>query len=105
MAAVARAVANPAARLTGRFFDKIGSDELMEIRDRVDHVLAERARQLRLILSPTELVNAPERKVIPTVQPHACCTGGLGSGAIANPGPHVYRLLSAMVVQVCAVAP
>jgi RecB family exonuclease len=46
MAAVAQA--SPASRLTYRFFEKIGSEELFQIRGRVDDVLGDRANQLTL---------------------------------------------------------
>jgi hypothetical protein len=67
-------VANPASRLTWQFFSKIGSEQLVEIRDRVDVVLGDRARQLTLFapappLAPTaplQLVPAP---AVPALAP------------------------------------
>jgi hypothetical protein len=74
------AVANPASRLTCQFFSKIESRHLFEIRDRVEVVLGDRARQLTLFapapsfvpvqrfpLSPVEVVSAPS--LVPELAP------------------------------------
>ncbi len=69
---MAAAVARPASRLTWQFFHKLGSQQLVEIRERVDVVLGDRERQLTLFapapplapvqpmcLAPASVVVAP----------------------------------------------
>ena len=59
------AVANPTSRLTWQFFSKIGSQELVQIRDRVDVVLEDRTRQFTLF-APAHLAPAQPMHLVPT---------------------------------------
>jgi hypothetical protein len=59
------AVSGPASRLTWQFFSKIGSQELVQIRDRVDVVLGDRARELTLFASAARLAPAEPIHLVP----------------------------------------
>ena len=59
------AVANPTSRLTWQFFSKIGSQQLAEIRDRVDVVLEDWARQLTLFAPAAPLAPAQPMHLVP----------------------------------------